>query len=435
MKNLSKRIVLATLFAQALCLGALEAVAQTYPALTLENAIEQAVLEDDWLAANVEREQAMLEEALAAAQLPDPRVSIGLSNLPLDTFNLGQEPMTQLRVGINQVIPRGDTLLLSEQKKKQQSEVNPFLRADRKAKVELLVSQLWLKSFLSARSIALIEADRSLFQQLIDITSSRYTVGAGLARQQDVVRAQLELLRLDDRLAVLRQAQDSNKQQLAQWVPSALIVGALSDEIPQRMPPQIRLATLAEAAEFFETHPRIRSHDKQIEVAATQVALAKQSLKPEYTVGAAYGYRDNAPGGINRADFLTLELSFDVPLFAEKRQKPLIRASQHSAAAIQVERTLIVKELFANYQQAVAELNILDERRTLYADLLLAQINDLTEATLSAYTADEGDFEEVMRAYIAELNTKIDLLQIDVERLQVLARLDYLLAGSAINEE
>jgi len=154
MKNLSKRIVLATLFAQALCLGALEAVAQTYPALTLENAIEQAVLEDDWLAANVEREQAMLEEALAAAQLPDPRVSIGLSNLPLDTFNLGQEPMTQLRVGINQVIPRGDTLLLSEQKKKQQSEVNPFLRADRKAKVELLVSQLWLKSFLSARSIA-----------------------------------------------------------------------------------------------------------------------------------------------------------------------------------------------------------------------------------------------------------------------------------------
>ena len=40
-----------------------------------------------------------------------------------------------------------------------------------------------------------------------------------------------------------------------------------------------------------------------------------------------------------------------------------------------------------------------------------------------------------MRAYIAELNTKIDLLQIDVERLQVLARLDYLLAGSAMNEE
>ncbi|MDB3890726.1 hypothetical protein N9350_02205 [Gammaproteobacteria bacterium] len=57
MKNLSKRIVLATLFAQALCLGALEAVAQTYPALTLENAIEQAVLEDDWLAANVERKR------------------------------------------------------------------------------------------------------------------------------------------------------------------------------------------------------------------------------------------------------------------------------------------------------------------------------------------------------------------------------------------
>ena len=70
----------------------------------------------------------------------------------------------------------------------------------------------------------------------------------------------------------------------------------------------------------------------------------------------------------------------------------------------------------------MAELAILDERQSLYVDTLLSQINDLTEATLSAYTADEGDFEEVMRAYIAELNTKIELLQIDVARLRVISR-------------
>jgi uncharacterized small protein (DUF1192 family) len=35
-----------------------------------------------------------------------------------------------------------------------------------------------------------------------------------------------------------------------------------------------------------------------------------------------------------------------------------------------------------------------------------------------------------MRAYIAELNTKIELLQIDVARLKVVARINYLLATS-----
>jgi hypothetical protein len=57
-------------------------------------------------------------------------------------------------------------------------------------------------------------------------------------------------------------------------------------------------------------------------------------------------------------------------------------------------------------------------------------MSDLTETTLSAYTADEGDFEEVMRAFIGELNTKIELLEIDIQRLQVISRLNYLTAAA-----
>jgi len=53
-------------------------------------------------------------------------------------------------------------------------------------------------------------------------------------------------------------------------------------------------------------------------------------------------------------------------------------------------------------------------------------LRKLTEATLSSYTPDEGDFEEVMRAYVAELNAKIELLQIDVERIKVISRVNYL---------
>ena len=132
-----------------------------------------------------------------------------------------------------------------------------------------------------------------------------------------------------------------------------------------------------EAADFFEQHPRILAHNKQIEVAQTKIELAQQSLKPSYSVGASYGYRDNAPMGVNRADFVSLELNFDLPLFPDKRQKPLIRASQYNASAKQIERTLIFKDLFSSYQQAMAELAILDERQSLYVDTLLSQINDV----------------------------------------------------------
>ncbi len=398
--------------------------------LSLELAITRAQASDHWLVANSEIEQAQREQASAEGQLPDPKMSISLSNLPVDSFSFNQEQMSQFRVGVNQSFPAGDTLRLQEKRGQQQSQVNPFLREDRKATIALLVSNLWLDSFLAAQSITYITADRALFEQLVDITSSRYTNAAGLARQQDLVRAELELSRLDDRLAMLLQLQNSNKQKLSQWLDDDLIAMPLSKQLPERTALVRPLTSLAEATDFFAAHPKILAHNKRIEVAKTQVELSRQSLKPGYSVGASYGYRDNSPMGIQRADFVSLDISVDLPLFSQKRQEPRIRASELTASARQTERLLLFKELYADYQQAIAELTILEQRHEFYSSSLLSQMQDLTEATLSAYTADEGDFEEVMRAYIAELNTKIELLQIDVALLKVIARLNYLLTTS-----
>jgi hypothetical protein len=46
----------------------------------------------------------------------------------------------------------------------------------------------------------LIERDRVLFEQLVDIVKASYSSAQGNTRQQDVIRAQLELARLDDSL-------------------------------------------------------------------------------------------------------------------------------------------------------------------------------------------------------------------------------------------
>ena len=396
--------------------------------LSLETAIDLAIQGDDWLIVSQQEEKALLEQAVASGELPDPKMMLGLANMPLDTFDFNQEPMTQFRVGINQSFPRGDTLDLQRRRDTQRSEINPYLREDRKSAVTLEVTNLWLNAYLAEQSISLINNDRALFEQLVDITSVRYTTASGLARQQDLVRAEVELVRLDDRLAQLRQLQDSSKQKLAEWLPYRSLSLPLAAEKPNLAPPEIQLTSLEQAGEFFMNHPRIRAHDKQIEIAETQVELTKQSFKPSFSVGAAYSYRADAPTGLdrNRSDFFAIDLSFDLPLFTENRQKPKLRASRYRASARQTERVLLIKDMFANYQQAMAQLDVLDQRESIFNDMLLSQLSDLTEATLASYTADEGDFEEVMRAYISELNAKIELLQIDIERLKVISSLDYL---------
>ena len=52
------------------------------------------------------------------------------------------------------------------------------------------------------------------------------------------------------------------------------------------------------------------------------------------------------------------------------------------------------------------------------------------EASLNAYTNDDGDFAEVVRSRIAELNARIEALDIDIARLQTIARLNYFFAGN-----
>jgi len=72
---------------------------------------EQIVLDSDFITRQFNTRSASLNErAIADGQLPDPKVKLGIMNLPVNSFDRGQEPMTQLQVGIQQSFPRGRTL-------------------------------------------------------------------------------------------------------------------------------------------------------------------------------------------------------------------------------------------------------------------------------------------------------------------------------------
>ena len=79
---------------------------------------------------------------------------------------------------------------------------------------------------------------------------------------------------------------------------------------------------------------------------------------------------------------------------------------------------------------ARAELIRLTDRSALYRDRLLEEMHEQAEASLSAYTSDDGDFSEVVRARIAELNARVEALDIEINRLQTISQLNYFFAGS-----
>lgn len=416
--------------------------------ISLDQAIEIAHRNDPWIEGSFHRQKALEAQSTAASTLPDPIVSLGLANLPADTFDFDQEAMTQFKLGVTQMIPRGSTLDLSQKHLAIQGSQQPYLRADRKARVAVNVTHLWLDTYRAIETIRLIENDRELFDHLVDVAQSSYSSAVGKTRQQDLVRAQLELTRLEDRLTVLHERLEVSRSKLGEW----LLTGSSTESqawssgdsdrltLPTVLPtvslqqPELSdgewQPTPQEIASALTSHPAIINLDTRIEASDTGVELARQRYKPEWKVNASYGYRDDSPAGMERADFFSVGVAFDLPLFTANRQDQQVQSAIAATEAVRTERALALRSMVSAFQTQRVRLLRLEERRDLYQSRLLKEMHEQAEASLTAYTNDDGDFAEVVRARIAELNARINALDIDIERLKTIAQLNYFFTGS-----
>lgn len=401
--------------------------------LTLEMAVQQAIANDPWLTGSQQNETAILARSEAARVLPDPRFNFGLMNFPTDTFNYAQEPMTQISVGVTQMLPRGDTLELNSQRLRLQSEQMPLLREDRKAKVVLTVTQLWLDTLKASRSISLIEGNRILFEQLTDIVSSSYSSTLGQTRQLDLVRAQLELDQLDERLTQIQQQQTRAVQQLDEWLAgTSSVVSMLTPALDQSMPEWSTPIVLSQddLTQRLVQHPSLRLMDQMIRVAQAEIQIAEQQYEPEWMINSSYGFRGDDARGNNRPDLFSVGVSVDVPIFSSKRQDSQVQAETYEKESLRTDRLLKLRSLLANYRTLEAELQRLDQRRELYRNKLLPGLEQSAEAAINAYTVDDGNFADVVQARIGELNAKLAQLSIEVEHSKKVAEMQYLLVGS-----
>ncbi|MBV1788072.1 TolC family protein [Marinobacterium sp. D7] len=410
--------------------------------LTLDAAVARALDADAWLVASQYNETAQRAQSDAAGRLPDPKFNMALANLPTDTFDFNQEPMTQLVVGVSQMIPRGDTLALNASRFEQQAEMQPLLREERRARVRMQVSQLWLEAWRAEQSLALINANRDLFEQLVDVATSSYVSALGRTRQQDLVRAQLELTQLDDRLNRLAQQRDTSVARLSEWLMATeaeTVTAAPNLQLSAALP-RIALAQGEESdgqltANSFIDHPSVRLIERQIDLARTDVDLAKQKYKPEWGLNASYGYRGEDAMGSDRADLMTLAVSVDMPLFSSRKQDSGLSAANSRVEAVKTERLLKLRELLAGYDNARAAHRRIGERLALYSDQLLPQSHEAAEAALNAYTSDNGDFAEVVRARIAELNARLAVIELEADRQKQAAQINYLLTRTDREEK
>jgi len=392
--------------------------------LTLEQAISLTIDSESVSQSLKYRALGFEEESIAVNGLPDPKLKLGAMNLPTDSFDLDQEPMTQLQVGVIQYFPRGSSRSIKSSMNQQKADKAHFMSKDALLKAAYDVSKNWLELYFWLRAEEIVKQSRSWFSNLVGVTESRYRVGS--ATQQDVVQSELELDRLTDRLEGIRIKQDIARSDLSRWIGAQASMRGLPNELPLMLSPGI-----SDALPVLASHPVIQATDAEIRASSDSVDLSRQSYKPGFAVDVTYGDRSGEnPDGSERANFLSAMVLMDVPLFTDKRQDRKLASSQQNLEAVKQERETALRKMLSQLQRSQSSLRIIDRQVLLYRDKLIPQSHTHSELALKSYENNRVEFNSVLRARVAELDTSLKGIRLQVDRAQAIAMLNYL-AGEA----
>jgi len=387
--------------------------------LTIQEAGQLALRDDYTLQAIGARGQSMSELSIAAEKLPDPKLKLGFANLPTDTFNLGQEPMTQAVIGVQQMFPRGHTRSLSSERLDESVARNEAEAQDRRYLILLAVREEYTQIFLHRERQKILQQSLMVFTDLAEITRDYFATGR--AHQQDAVQAQLELSKVQERLLGIEQQEQQARARLAERI-GAEAYRDLDPLWPQIEPPTTTAQIISNLAE----HPRIRALQHEIAKSKTSEEIARQAYKPGFAVDLAYGGRSGQnTNGTDRSDMLSVFVTMDIPLFTKNRQDRVLAASIADTSATEYVRDDAYRSMKARVEEQAATLARVQERLVLYQDFLLPQAAYNAETAFEDYQDAIGDLTTLMRARIGEYELKLSYAALLADEIITRARLLY----------
>jgi len=419
-------VVLRRLLFSLLMAGAAPGHASMF--LDLQQAVDEALASNPGLAAINTRAEALASIPEQRGTLPDPRLSLNLQNVPLDSFSLTREGMTQFQIGISQALPFPGKLALAEAAAQRQAEAAGFDVAELRLALVRDVKLVWWNLFFLDRALEIVEANQALLRQFVEVAQGKYRVGEGL--QQDVLLAQLELSRLLERKLDLEGMRRNEAVRL-----NVLLDRPANGEI--RLPKEVseqfsRLPDERALMARAKRHrPLLMARERLLEAARLRVDLARKDYYPDFRVGAVWGVRGGEnPDGSDRADFGSLLFSMNLPIYSGSRQDKAL--DQRNSERLREQHALheLQLQVAAEIGRALSDYRRNAERAVLFKSGIIPQASQTVASMLAGYQVNKVDFLNLVRSQITLYNYETQYWKALSESRQALARL-----AAAVGEE
>lgn len=393
-------------------------------------AITIAIENNPSLAEMRARFESLKEVPSQVGALPDPMVSFNAMNIPTDTYELDQEAMTQLQVGISQVFPFPGKLGLKEKAAEYDAQAAGHSVDEMRLHLIKNVKSKWWQLYYMDRALETVANNRLLLSQFITVAKTKYETGKGL--QQDVLLSQLELSRLMDQEIQLQAIRTNQAIQLNILMDRhANEPISLPHAVSKKMPVITNETQLFPRAE--SVRPRLKQMETKVNAARSRLDLAERERYPDFKLGVTYGDRGGSnplPRGGARTDFVSVMVGVKIPLYAGRKQSKAVSQKnldlQKSRYAMLDEKGVVAAEIAS----AVTDYKRAKQQFSLYGGGIIPQAQQTVQSMLAGYQVSEVDFLNLVRSQMTLFNYELQYWKALSEAKQALARLE-----AAVGEE
>ena len=388
--------------------------------LGFDDALTRALAETPALAASALKIDAARQNAIPAGALPDPQLTLGVSNVPIegaDRFSLDSDPMTMRMVGVMQDVPN------AARRRARASAANGRTGV---AEAELQVlrqnvlqqtAQAWIRRHAveaQLQRIAALYDENRLFDAAV---RARLAGGGGMA--SDVVLPREEAAAIAEREDQLAAQRAQAVAALRRWV------GDAADWPLDGAPPTWPIDH-ASLAHRIEAHPELALYGEQARVLDAEIGDARAATRPDWRVGLVYQQRASQFG-----DMASVEFGFDLPVFASSRQQPLIAARVAERAALDAEYQAQLRAHRAELDADLAEYRRLDQALARQQEVLLPLAQEKVALTQAAWRGGQGSLADLIAARRAHIDAELRAIELAGMRDEMGARLHFTYAQPA----
>jgi outer membrane protein, heavy metal efflux system len=353
-----------------------------------------------------------------ARRPPDPMLQFSLMNRRLPGLGL-DETLGMNQIQLVQMIPVGGKLGLAAQVERARTAAAEARAADVRLEERERAAMAFFELYETDRALAVAEETRLLLRDLVKTTSSMYAVGEG--RQPDVLRAQVELARMNEevvRMITMRTAVAARLNAVLDAPTDSAVPPPVFPVLPESLPSLDSLEGLALAH-----RPMLAAGAEDVRAAEAAARLAGREIWPDLELGVQYGWRP-MDGGTDR--MVGLMAGVRLPIWAGSRQL----AMRRETGAMRDMAAADLAAMAADTRGRVAELDAEVRRdRTLlqlYRTTVLPQADATVASSLAAYRVGGVDFMTLLDARMNLAQYRQETIRLEAELGRSLATLEML---------